>query len=243
MKKLIIPAFALALAAGAPSLVFAQDDHHDDKAKSHMQAGQGDGAKPDHPDTPKAPKAPKAPKEHSSMSTDKSSSHDEERERTRDLNRNGAHTNNPIENNWSAGSKQNDTDNRDRGDNNKHDDHDNNNNNHDRDNSHHDNDHNRNAGGVHVNINLGSYRKTVSASHHFRIGVYHAPAHYSYRRWGIGERLPSEYYVRDYWLTDFAAYDLVAPPDGYVWVRFGPDALLIDEDTGEVIQVVYGVFI
>lgn len=240
MKKLIIPAFALALAAGAPSIVFAQDDHHDDKAKTHVQGGQGDGAKPMKEDTPKAPKAPKV---HRATTTDKSS-HDDERDRTRDLNRNGVKTDttNKTENNWSAGSKQNDTDNRGRGDNNKHDDN-NNNNNHDN-NGHNDrDDHGHNAGGVHVNINIGSYRKTVSASRHFRIGVYRAPAHYSYRRWGIGERLPNEYYARDYWLTDFSAYDLVAPPDGYVWVRFGPDALLIDEDSGEVIQVVYGVFI
>ena len=30
--------------------------------------------------------------------------------------------------------------------------------------------------------------------------------------------------------------ELYAPPDGYVWVRYGPDAVLIDEDTGEIVQ-------
>jgi len=29
---------------------------------------------------------------------------------------------------------------------------------------------------------------------------------------------------------------------GYVWVRYGPDALLIDTYTGEIIQVRYDVF-
>jgi Ni/Co efflux regulator RcnB len=91
-------------------------------------------------------------------------------------------------------------------------------------------------------IDVTTYRKTVTSSRHFRIGTYHAPRGYSYRRYNTGERLDAQFYARDYWLSDFAAYDLIAPPDGYVWVRFGPDALLIDEDDGEVLQVVYGVF-
>ena len=32
------------------------------------------------------------------------------------------------------------------------------------------------------------------------------------------------------------------PPPGTVWVRYGNDALLIDRYSGEVIQVVYGIF-
>ena len=32
------------------------------------------------------------------------------------------------------------------------------------------------------------------------------------------------------------------PPYGYVWVRYGDDALLVDVDTGEILRVVYGVF-
>ncbi len=50
------------------------------------------------------------------------------------------------------------------------------------------------------------------------------------------------YFVRDYWLDNYEDFGLMDPPDGYTWVRYGPDALLIDEDTGEVVQVVYGVF-
>jgi hypothetical protein len=34
---------------------------------------------------------------------------------------------------------------------------------------------------------------------------------------------------------------LGAPPD-YQWVRYGPDLLLVDLTTGEVIDVVYDVF-
>ncbi len=263
MKKLIIPAFALALAAGAPAIAWSHDDQNNTD-KHHAQAGQGDGAKPDHGDkTPGNDKTPgdhtpgndKTPGDHTSGNDKTPGDHTpgndktpgdhtpngphhnttsgnsdknkaDERERTRDLNRNGSNSQ------WNKDLH---------GDNN------NNNNNHNDndhrgDNNHNDNDHHT-SGGVHININLGTYRRAVTSSHHFRIGMYRAPSHYSYRRYSIGERLQPEYYGRDYWLSDFSAYDLVSPPDGYVWVRFGPDALLIDEDTGEVLQVVYGVFI
>jgi Ni/Co efflux regulator RcnB len=96
--------------------------------------------------------------------------------------------------------------------------------------------------GTHANIDLHTYQRNVTAQHHFHAGDYHAPQGYSYRRWSYGERLPSLYFGRDYWIGDYGSYDLMAPPDGYVWVRFGPDALLIDEDSGEIVQVEYGVF-
>ena len=34
----------------------------------------------------------------------------------------------------------------------------------------------------------------------------------------------------------------MAPPWGYEWVRYGPDAVLIDVRTGQILQVRYGVF-
>lgn len=34
----------------------------------------------------------------------------------------------------------------------------------------------------------------------------------------------------------------MAPPPDAVWVRYGPDALLVDRMTGEIIRVQYGVF-
>jgi Ni/Co efflux regulator RcnB len=82
----------------------------------------------------------------------------------------------------------------------------------------------------------------VRATHRFHAGIYRAPPGYHYRRWGYGQFLPSLYWGRDYWLTDFLAFGLFAPPDGLIWVRYGPDAMLIDQNTGEIIQVDYGAF-
>ncbi|HEY1613423.1 MAG TPA: RcnB family protein [Rhizomicrobium sp.] len=96
---------------------------------------------------------------------------------------------------------------------------------------------------VRAHVDLGKFRHAFNAPKHFHAGAYREPPGYHYRRWGLGERLPGAFFARDYWLVDFGMYDLLAPPDGYVWVRYGPDALLIDEDTGEVISVEYGLFL
>lgn len=95
----------------------------------------------------------------------------------------------------------------------------------------------------HRNFNIAVFRRNVRAARHFHIGFYRAPVGYHYRRWVYGQRLPSLYFARDYWLTDFVTFGLMAPPPGFVWVRFGPDALLIDQFTGEIVQVQYGIFI
>jgi Ni/Co efflux regulator RcnB len=42
--------------------------------------------------------------------------------------------------------------------------------------------------------------------------------------------------------SDSMAFALEVPPAGYEWVRVGSDALLIDTNTGEILQTEYGVF-
>ena len=91
--------------------------------------------------------------------------------------------------------------------------------------------------------NIAKFRRTMVATRHFHAGPYRAPPGFHYRRWALGERLPGEFFARSFWLADFGIYGLFAPPYGYVWVRYGPDAVLIDQYTGEVISVDYGVFI
>ncbi len=86
------------------------------------------------------------------------------------------------------------------------------------------------------------YRRAVTAPRRYRVGRYHAPAGYRYQRWNYGQRLPSMYYASTFWLSNFIAYGLFAPPPDAVWVRYGPDALLVDRYTGEIISVEYGAF-
>jgi Ni/Co efflux regulator RcnB len=86
------------------------------------------------------------------------------------------------------------------------------------------------------------FHRDFRSNRRFRIAPYRPPAGFYAHHWTFGEFLPRPYWVRDYWLLDFAAYGLAPPPYGAVWVRVGTDALLIDEDSGEVITVAYDVF-
>jgi Ni/Co efflux regulator RcnB len=90
--------------------------------------------------------------------------------------------------------------------------------------------------------NFRNYHQNFRAPRRFRAPTYRRPPGFYARRWNWGETLPISFWARDYWLTDFYAYDLPPPPYGAVWVRVGEDALLIDQDTGEIIEVDYGVF-
>ena len=80
------------------------------------------------------------------------------------------------------------------------------------------------------------------SSHHYRDGAYNPPSGYEPRHWGHGDRLPDGYYARNYWIGDFMAFGLFAPPSDFVWVRVGDDALLVNQESGEVVRVEYGVF-
>lgn len=77
----------------------------------------------------------------------------------------------------------------------------------------------------------------------FYISFYVFPRGYAYRNWRVGEYMPySYYYNARYDLDDYWRYDLYDPPYWAHWVRVGYDALLIDYDTREVIDVVYDLF-
>ena len=86
------------------------------------------------------------------------------------------------------------------------------------------------------------FHRNFQASRRFRGPDYRRPAGWYSHRWAFGEFLPAAFWGRDYWLIDFADYDLPPPPYGAVWVRVDRDALLIDEDSGEIITVAYDVF-
>lgn len=94
----------------------------------------------------------------------------------------------------------------------------------------------------HVRVDIATYHRNVTAERRFHYGDYRAPRGYEYRRWTYGERLPAIYFGRDYWIPNYINFGLAYAPDGYVWVRYGSDAILIDEYTGEIVEVVYNVF-
>jgi Ni/Co efflux regulator RcnB len=68
------------------------------------------------------------------------------------------------------------------------------------------------------------------------------PSGYSYRRWRIGQDLPFLFLVPTFFFLDWANYGFGPPPRGYVWVRYGPDLLLVSRRTGRIREVIYDVF-
>jgi Ni/Co efflux regulator RcnB len=67
------------------------------------------------------------------------------------------------------------------------------------------------------------------------------PRGYYYRAWRYGEVLPRGWYGEDYSI-DWSDYDLPEPPPGFDWIRTGADALLVEEGSGRIVQVVRAVF-
>jgi Ni/Co efflux regulator RcnB len=98
------------------------------------------------------------------------------------------------------------------------------------------------GGPRHDFTNFRDFHRDFRASRRFRGPDYRRPAGWYDHRWTFGETLPAAFWARDYWLSDYTAYDLPPPPYGATWVRVGTDALLVDEDSGEVITVEYDVF-
>jgi Ni/Co efflux regulator RcnB len=59
----------------------------------------------------------------------------------------------------------------------------------------------------------------------------------THRDWRRGDRLPREYWDRQYVIDDWRAYRLTPPPRGYHWVGVGGDYLLVQISTGVVLRI------
>jgi len=68
------------------------------------------------------------------------------------------------------------------------------------------------------------------------------PPGWVYRRWVIGGLLPPLFLAPSYYYSEWAALGLDPPPPGFQWVRYGPDLLLVNVTTGEVVETVYDAF-
>jgi Ni/Co efflux regulator RcnB len=81
-----------------------------------------------------------------------------------------------------------------------------------------------------------------STYHRIHRPVFVYPRGYSYRRYRTGLYLPSLFRSSHYYFNDYYALGIGAPPHGYVWVRYGPDLLLIQRRTGRIVDIIYGAF-
>ena len=53
---------------------------------------------------------------------------------------------------------------------------------------------------------------------------------------------PRAFWDRRYWINCYEDFGLADPPYGYVWVRYGGDAMLVNVQTGRILRVVYGLY-
>jgi len=88
----------------------------------------------------------------------------------------------------------------------------------------------------------GSFTYRGHPFNRVHLAPYVYPPGFAYRRWVVGGILPPVFLVPGYFYADWAALGLPPPQPGYQWVRYGPDLLLVDVSTGQVVDVVYGAF-
>lgn len=80
----------------------------------------------------------------------------------------------------------------------------------------------------------------INRVHFARPWVY--PHGWGYRRWAVGAVLPALFLTSAYYYSGWEEIGLTPPPPGFEWVQYGPDLLLVNVTTGEVVDVAYGVF-
>jgi hypothetical protein len=69
------------------------------------------------------------------------------------------------------------------------------------------------------------------------------PPGYAYRLWGVGAILPPLFWsTPTYYYADWASMGLPPPDPGFQYVQYGPDLLLVNIATGEVVQAFPGAF-
>ena len=81
-----------------------------------------------------------------------------------------------------------------------------------------------------------------STFHRYRAPRFSYPRGWGYRRWQTGGVLPRIFLSNSYYWSNWSALGLGSPPPGYVWVRYGPDLLLVNRRTGRIADTIYGAF-
>jgi hypothetical protein len=99
-------------------------------------------------------------------------------------------------------------------------------------------------GGGRPQYNPQYFPRTFNLGNRFnwRGGNWAGPRGFYYRSWVYGQILPFGWYSSQWYINDYYDYDLPVPPYGYEWIRNGPDALLVDVNSGEVVSSVPGIF-
>lgn len=85
-------------------------------------------------------------------------------------------------------------------------------------------------------FNFGGRRYTAVRAPEFRY-----PRGWEYRHWNTGEVLPGLFLTSAYFF-DYGFLGVPPPPPGLRWVRYGPDALLVNVRSGRIVDTIYDAF-
>jgi Ni/Co efflux regulator RcnB len=91
-------------------------------------------------------------------------------------------------------------------------------------------------------FNPRAYEINGDSKNRYHWQHYVQPRGWHYQRYAYGQTLPPAYWGREYWLNGYSQFGLINPPYGYVWVRYGNDAMLLSVISGLILSVQYGVF-
>jgi Nickel/cobalt transporter regulator len=94
----------------------------------------------------------------------------------------------------------------------------------------------------HNDFNPRPYQWNRTSNQRFRYQPYPHQYGWHYQRWVYGQILPSVYWGQNYWLPAYYNFGLIDPPYGFVWVRYGDDALLVNVENGQILSVEYNLF-
>ncbi len=77
------------------------------------------------------------------------------------------------------------------------------------------------------------------SGHRYRAQArYYYPRGYAHTSWSIGYRLPLVFLAASYFV-DYDTYGLAPPPYGCRWLRVDGDLLLVDQASGEIVDILY----
>ncbi|HEY2179405.1 MAG TPA: RcnB family protein [Caulobacteraceae bacterium] len=71
---------------------------------------------------------------------------------------------------------------------------------------------------------------------------YHWPRGHPYHRFHRHDRFPRIFLIPEYFIDDYDDYGVAPPPVDAQWVRYGEDLVLVDLDSGDILNVITGFF-